>query len=177
MTKAIFIDRDGTIGGSDTVEYPGEFQLFPFVEEAITKLKQSGYLILSFTNQPGVSKREATKEDYDEELLGFGFDKVYLCPHQYKEGCECRKPATGMLIQAKQEYHLNLDECIVIGDRWTDMIAADEVECIKILVRTGAGEGDYKKYQNNEYYGKWATICPDFIADNFLTAVNWILSN
>lgn len=177
MPKAIFIDRDGTIGGTDRVVYPGEFQLFPFVSDSIYKLKKIGNLIFSFTNQPGISRREATGEDFEKELRGFGFDKVYLCPHQHNEGCQCRKPSTGMLLQAAKENNLNLKECVVIGDRWTDMLAAQEAGCIKILVKTGAGEEAFKKYRNQDYYGKYARVSPEYVASDFQDAVNWVITN
>jgi ribonucleotide monophosphatase NagD (HAD superfamily) len=72
---------------------------------------------------------------------------------------------------------LNLKECVVIGDRWTDMIAAQEVGCIKILVKTGAGEEAFKKYKNQDYYGKYAQVSPDFVASDFNDAVTWIKAN
>jgi histidinol-phosphate phosphatase family protein len=173
--KAAFIDRDGTIGGSDQVEYPGEFELYPQVRDALEELKQSGMLICSFTNQPGISRGEATKKDFEVELKGFGFDRVYLCPHQHGEGCNCRKPSTGMLEQAAQENGLDLKECVVIGDRWTDMMAAHRVGCKKVLVKTGAGVDAFSKYQSNEYYGESAEVSLDYVASNFQEAVEWIV--
>ncbi|WP_096272107.1 HAD-IIIA family hydrolase [Paucisalibacillus globulus] len=172
--KAVFIDRDGTIGGSDQVEYPGEFELFPHVRDSIDQLKKSGLLICSFTNQPGISRGEATKEDFEVELKGFGFDSVYLCPHQHNEGCNCRKPSIGMLEQAAKENGLNLKECVVIGDRWTDMMAAQKVGCKKVLVKTGAGEASFSKYQSNEYYGEWAEVSLDYVASDFIEAADWV---
>ncbi|WP_425490325.1 HAD-IIIA family hydrolase [Heyndrickxia vini] len=176
MPKAIFIDRDGTIGGTDKVVLPGEFQLFPNVEESLSKLRNLNTLIFSFTNQPSISRGEAISEDFENELIGFGFDKMYLCPHQHNEGCQCRKPSTGMLTQAAKDNNLNLKECVVIGDRWTDMLAAQEVGCIKILVKTGAGEEAFNKYKNQEYYGKYAEVFPEFFAEDFQEAVDWIIA-
>lgn len=138
--QAIFVDRDGTIGGSDNVTYPGEFKLFPLVQESINLLKEKGKYILSFTNQPGISRGEAILKDFEGELLSFGFDRMYLCPHSHENKCDCRKPSPGMLIKAATENNLNLKRCVVIGDRWTDMVAAQVVGSIKILVRTGAGK-------------------------------------
>ena len=177
MVRAIFIDRDGTIGGTDRVVYPGDFQLFPFVEDSISKLKKLGTPIFSFTNQPGIARGEATRENFERELKDFGFDKVYLCPHQHNEGCSCRKPSTGMLIQAAKENKLNLKECVVIGDRWTDMLAAQEVGCIKVLVKTGAGEEAFNKYKIQDYYGKYAEVSPEYIASDFQEAVDWVIAN
>lgn len=175
MIQAVFIDRDGTIGGSDEVVLPGEFKIFPFVEETFRLLKQHDIKILSFTNQPGISRGEATKEQFENELIEFGFDGVYLCPHQHQEGCKCRKPAPGMLHEASQRYDLDLKKCAVIGDRWTDLMAAQQVGSIKILVKTGAGKEAYQKYLNKEYYGKWAETTPDYVAENLQDAVHWLL--
>ncbi|WP_282139659.1 HAD-IIIA family hydrolase [Cytobacillus oceanisediminis] len=175
--QAVFIDRDGTIGGSDKVIYPGEFELFPNVADSIQYLKDSGILIFSFTNQPGISKGEATVEDFEKELIEFGFNKVYICPHQHNEGCNCRKPSTGMLIKGAEGNNLKLAECVVIGDRWTDMVAADEAGCIKILVKTGSGTEAYNKYINSEFYDHCGEVKPDYIAEDINDAIKWLMTN
>ena len=175
--QAVFIDRDGTIGGSDEIIYPGEFELYSGVEESLQQLKKASILICSFTNQPGISKGEASIRSFEEELKGFGFDKIYLCPHQHEEGCKCRKPSSAMLKKAAKENNLDLDRCIVIGDRWTDLSAADEVGCKKILVKTGSGKATYDKYINNEFFGRWAEVKPDYIAKDLNEAIQWLMSN
>ena len=175
--QAVFIDRDGTIGGSDSVVYPGEFELFPNVAESIQQLKNSGILICSFTNQPGISKGEASFQSFEEELKDFGFDKIYLCPHQHNEGCQCRKPSSELLKKAAIDNNFNLNQCVVIGDRWTDLLAADEVGCKKILVKTGNGKETFDKYINNEFFGRWGELKPDFIAEDLNEAVKWLMSN
>lgn len=174
--QAVFIDRDGTMGGSDKVIYPGEFQLFPGVSESIQQLKDTGILICSFTNQPGISRGEATVESFEKELKGFGLDKIYFCPHQHNEGCQCRKPSPGMLTRAVKENNLDLNRTVVIGDRWTDLLAADEVGSMKILVKTGSGKETFEKYKNHEFYGRWGEVKPDYVAEDFQDAVHWILT-
>lgn len=173
--QSIFIDRDGTIGGTDEVIYPNNFEPFPFVKKSLSLLKQNNKLIFSFTNQPGISRGEAEISDFEEEMLLLGFDKLYLCPHEHGQGCNCRKPLAGMLLQAASEYDLNLSRCVVIGDRWTDLVAANEVGAIKILVRTGAGEKELVKFNNNEFFGKWAEVRPDYIAKDLKGAIDWLL--
>lgn len=175
--QAVFLDRDGTIGGSDSVIYPGKFELFPDVVDAIQQLKESSVLICSFSNQPGISKGEASFQSFEKELKDFGFDKIYLCPHQHSEGCQCRKPSPEMLKTAAKENNLNLSNCVVIGDRWTDLLAADEVGCKKILVKTGSGKETFDNYINNEFFGRWAEVKPDFVAEDLNEAVNWLMSN
>ncbi|KYG26062.1 HAD-IIIA family hydrolase [Alkalihalobacillus trypoxylicola] len=172
--EAIFIDRDGTIGGNEQVTYPRDFKLFPYVLNSIATLKKSGVLLFAFTNQPGISKGEVRLKSFEEELTGFGFDNIYLCPHQHFENCLCRKPS--MLKMAAKEYQLDLKNCVVIGDRWTDLIAADEVGCFKILVKTGNGEEAYKKYHQKQFFGRWNQVHPDLVANDFNEAVNWLLS-
>ncbi|MDN4608180.1 HAD-IIIA family hydrolase [Sporosarcina highlanderae] len=173
--QAVFLDRDGTIGGSDRVIYPKEFTLFPGVADSIQQLKKAGILIYSFTNQPGISKGEVSFKCFEEELTNFGFDKIYLCPHGHTDGCTCRKPSPGMLLTAAEENNLNLEHCVIIGDRWTDLIAADEVGSKKILVKTGSGMDAYNKYINGKFFGRWNAVTPDLIAKDVNEAVDWLL--
>lgn len=119
---------------------------------------------------------EATFDSFTDELRGFGFDRVYICPHQHQDGCACRKPSPGMLMTAAKDNHLDLSRCVVIGDRWTDLLAADAVGCKKILVKTGSGAATFNQYKNNQFYGRWHEVEPDFIAENINEAVKWLLT-
>lgn len=172
IPMAVFIDRDGTIGGSSEIEYPGDFKLFTFSTESIELLKQEGIKVFAFTNQPGISRGEASEEVFTKELTSFGFHDAYICPHQHGDGCSCRKPAIGMLRQASEDHELNLHKCVVIGDRWTDMVAAHQAGCRKILVQTGEGVDAMVRYRN-----KWAHIEPDYVAKNLKDAVLWIVNS
>ncbi len=172
IIDAVFIDRDGTIGGNCSVIYPGEFKMYPFSVQAIRLLKNLNIKIFAFTNQPGISRGESTVYEFEKELLGFGFDNAYVCPHRKEEQCSCRKPSPALLIKASNEYDIDLARCAVIGDRWSDMVAGDNVGTKKILVMTGAGSEALGKYRD-----KWANIEPDYIAENVLDAVLWLLSS
>ncbi|ANX11836.1 hypothetical protein ABE41_007430 [Fictibacillus arsenicus] len=167
--QAVFLDRDGTIGGSDRVEYPGEFQLFSYSAEVIEQIKAKGIPVFSFTNQPGISRAEASEDDFVRELKAFGFDEIYLCPHHHKEGCQCRKPSTGMLEKAAKEHSLDLSKCAVFGDRWTDIMAAKSAGCIAVLVLTGSGTAAYE--QNHQT----SNVLPDYVAENLQTGADWLL--
>lgn len=168
--QAIFIDRDGTIGGDGEVIYPGEFKLYPFTKRAFQLLKKDKIKIFAFTNQPGISLGNSTEARFAKELLDFGFDSAYICPHTPEQGCICRKPEIGLLLKAADEHRLDLSKCIVIGDRLTDMVAADKVNAQKILVMTGVGKDSFREYQ-----GKSSKIALDYTAENLLQAVEWIL--
>lgn len=173
--QAVFIDRDGTLGGSDKVIYPGDFKLFPGVQESIKLLKDHNILVYSFTNQPGIANGEAAVGQFESELKSFGFDKVYICPHRHNEGCTCRKPSAGLLEKAAEENNLDLRRCVVIGDRWTDMLAGDEAGCLQVLVKTGSGKEAFEKYINKQYFGRWGEIQPDFFASDLNDAVSWLM--
>ncbi|GIN71327.1 D,D-heptose 1,7-bisphosphate phosphatase [Bacillus sp. J14TS2] len=172
--QAVFLDRDGTIGGHEQVVFPGEFALYPNAVKAMESLKEKGIGIFSFTNQPGVAAGKSSVQAFHKELKNFGFDAVYLCPHGHEEGCSCRKPAPGMLEKAAVEHQLYLKKCVVIGDRWTDLMAANQVGCVKILVKTGAGQEAYDRYHQQEYFGKWAEVEPDYVAEDVFDAVKWL---
>lgn len=174
--QAVFIDRDGTIGSVlDKTIRPLQTTFFPGVEEAIRKLKERGIFVFAFTNQAVVAKGQATRDEIEAELTAIGFDRVYLCPHDPKAGCSCRKPAPGMLLQAARENNLALNDCVVIGDRWKDLLAAQAAGCIKVLVRTGDGQQELDKYDRGQYSGKYLDAYPNYIAADIHDAVNWIL--
>lgn len=166
MIEAIFIDRDGTIGGTTHVEFPGAFNLYKQAKKAMDKLTIPKF---AFTNQPAISRGEITRDVYETELRSFGFDDVYICPHTHLEGCDCRKPGTGMLESAQDRHGLNLNNCVVIGDRWSDVLAGIKVGAVSILVMTGAGNDALGKYRH-----KWSEYEPDFIAIDLLDAVEWL---
>jgi HAD superfamily hydrolase (TIGR01662 family) len=169
--QAVFLDRDGTIGGTGHFIHPKDFVLFPFAQESIELLKKDGLKVFAFTNQYRISRGEASLDDFKKQFEEYGFDNAYICPHEIADSCNCRKPKTGMLIQAAQEYNLDLTRCAVIGDVGdTDMLAAHEVGAIKILVLTGWGETSLGKYRN-----AWINVIPDYIAKDIFEATNWII--
>ncbi|WP_101846924.1 HAD-IIIA family hydrolase [Halobacillus sp. Marseille-P3879] len=169
--RAVFIDRDGTLGGSDKIEYPGQFQVFEGVLESLKSLKKRGYLLFSFTNQPGIAKGYSSLEEFREELLGFGLDAVYLCSHTPEEGCSCRKPASGMIEKACSDYKIKPQDCFVIGDRIKDIEAGRLAGCRQVLVRTGGG-----KAAESELEKPFGYSTPDYIAEDLNKAVRWLLT-
>lgn len=168
--QAVFIDRDGTIGGNGHFIHPNDFKIYPFTNEALSMLKKAGMKIFAFTNQHRISRGQATLEDFEKEFQLLGFDDSYICPHPMDGDCTCHKPKPGMLLKAAHEYELDLRNCVVIGDVGSDMVAANEVGAIKILVKTGWGQGSL-----NEYRHKLVNVEPDYIAESLLEAVKWII--
>ncbi|KSU87449.1 hypothetical protein AS180_12905 [Priestia veravalensis] len=168
--QAVFIDRDGTIGGDDTVHYPKDFTLFSFSLKTIHLLKEHNIKLFAFTNQPGISSGEATKNEFINELTSFGFDDFCICPHHHTTGCTCRKPSIGMLIEAARKHQLDLSKCVIIGDRWTDIEAGRKVGAKTILVQTGAGK---KALAENKH--EQTKNSPHYIATNLEEAGKWLL--
>ncbi|MFQ3544298.1 HAD-IIIA family hydrolase [Halobacillus rhizosphaerae] len=167
--EAVFLDRDGTIGGDESIHYPGKFSLFPFTTSVIDQLHSEKVNIFSFTNQPGIAEGKSSVHEFVNELRGFGFDDIFICPHRIEELCSCRKPNTGMLIEARDKYGLDLSNCAVIGDRWTDMLAASKTGSLKILVQTGAGKTTL------EDPGVHSTeLGVDFVAEDLQGALEWL---
>lgn len=169
--EAVFIDRDGTIGGTGHFIHPKDFVPYSFSKEAIQLLQSQGIKMFGFTNQHRVSRGEATIVEFQQEFLSYGFVDAYICPHSLLDNCQCRKPSPGMLLDAASKYNLDLKKCVVIGDvGGTDMLAAQAVGAMKILVLTGWGEGSLSQYRV-----EWKEVEPDYIAENLLEAVRWLL--
>ncbi|WKZ57427.1 MAG: HAD-IIIA family hydrolase [Bdellovibrionota bacterium] len=152
---AVFLDRDGTL--MEHVEYisePEKVRVLPKVVEAVKLLKEKGYWVIVVTNQPGIGLGYFTREDFfrvNRKFLGeftkqgAKFDKIYFCPHSEAEGCECRKPLTGLIRRACEELPIDMARSFVIGDTTFDLQMAKNAGCKGILVRTGLSGSD-KRY-------------------------------
>lgn len=140
--KVVFLDRDGTINKRPLkacyVERPEEFEWLPGAIEAIKLLKKNGFLIFIITNQPGIARGNLTKEilysihqKMHNELLeeGVDVDDIFYCPHNWNEGCFCRKPNPGMLFEAQKKYSLDLSKSYFIGDDERDIEAGMKGGC------------------------------------------------
>lgn len=169
--QAVFIDRDGTMGGTGHFIHPRDFDLYPFSAEAIHLLKRAGLKVFAFTNQHRIAHGWAAKEEFIEQFRSFGLDGTYLCPHRDDEGCACRKPSPGLLLRSAQEHGLDLKRCAVIGDVGaTDMRAAAAVGAVKVMVRTGWGADSLGQFRDT-----WADVDPDYVAKDLLDAAHWLL--
>jgi D,D-heptose 1,7-bisphosphate phosphatase len=156
MKKAIFIDRDGTF--IEDVGYLKMLEDLKFTPRAVNALQiftQLGYLNILITNQSAVARgilspkelnkihqklRNVTKDE------GGIIDDIFYCPHlsegriaPYNIDCECRKPKTGLLMEAVQKHKLNLEECIMVGDKKSDLDLAKNAGIRGVLVLTGYG--------------------------------------
>jgi len=135
MKKALFIDRDGVIN-VDKVHVSGidQFEFTDGIFDLCRKYSESGYLIAIITNQAGIAKGLYTLNDFQIlmswvvkqfEEQGIRIEKVYHCPHhpEFTGPCSCRKPEPGMILSAVMELDLEIEKCVLIGDKESDIEA------------------------------------------------------
>ena len=178
MTKAVFLDRDGTI--NEEVSYLSridQVKILPRAAKAIKLLKEHGFLAIILTNQSGAARGYfsiQTLEDIHNhlknELLreGAAIDAIYYCPHHPDAGCSCRKPKTEMIERAKVTFDIDLASSFMIGDRLLDLETGYRVGCRTVLVMTGYGTKEIKEIK------KWK-FQPDHIAQDLYDAVIYII--
>ena len=96
-------------------------------------------------------------------------DDILFCPHSPSAGCECRKPRTGLIEKACEEFDIYMSSSYVIGDRSTDIEMAARANLKGILVETGYGLGEI------DYVLPHKAVRPVYVAKDLLHAVQWIL--
>lgn len=149
--KAVFLDRDGVLVRSeirDGKPYAAltlaDFQILPEAPDAVRRLKDAGYVTVLVTNQPELARGNVDQSTMDAMHAALGsalpLDDVRVCPHDSDDGCDCRKPAPGMLLAAARELGLDLPESYMVGDRWRDVGAGRAAGCRTILIERGYTE-------------------------------------
>jgi len=154
--KAIFLDRDGVL--IHDVHYLSkldDIQFYPDVPAGLRRLHEYGYLLVVITNQSGVARgyfRQTFVRECHErmnqmlEINHVKLDHLYFCPHHinglppYDFECDCRKPAPGMIQKAEKELNLDLQASFLIGDKQSDVEAAQNGNVSGILLTTGHGK-------------------------------------
>lgn len=184
MTRAVFLDRDGTlIEEAGYITRIDAMTFFPYSLDALRLLNRAGFRLIVVTNQAGVARgyfSEAFVREAHAELstkireAGAEVDAFYYCPHhahatieEYRTSCDCRKPKPGMFLAAAHEHGLDLAASFAVGDRWHDVEAAHAAGVRPVMVRTGYGETELQR-------GK-PGVTPAYIADTLIEATTWIL--
>ena len=185
--KAIFLDRDGVINKEvDNLTEIEEFELIERVSESIKLINKTEYIVIVVTNQPVIAKGFITSIQLDlihkkmDSLLGNQgayVDDLFYCPHHPQSGfkgevkelkinCNCRKPNSGMLIEAAKKYNIDLEKSWIIGDRYADVKAGNQVDVSTVLLKTGHAGNDKDKFFD---------LNPDKEFNNLYEAVNYII--
>ncbi len=151
MSKIVVLDRDGVINhdSSQYIKSPDEWRPICGSLEAIAYLHRAGFTIVVATNQSGVGRNlftystlEAIHEKMTSQLRAKGgyLSGIFYCPHLPDDGCDCRKPRTGLLRQISEFLKSDLQGAPFVGDSLSDIQAAEAYGCRPILVKSGNGQ-------------------------------------
>jgi D,D-heptose 1,7-bisphosphate phosphatase/four helix bundle protein len=188
-SSAIFFDRDGVIiKDVHLLTDKNEVEIYPEAYKAFSLLRNEKLQSIIITNQTVVG-RGLISENNVKEINDFIVNRIYkktdymieayyYCPHHpnadlkdYRINCDCRKPKSGMLLQAAKDYIINLKRSWMIGDRISDINAGYNAGCKTILVETGK---HLEKPIESDALD--LSIKPDFICKNILEAVEMIVN-
>lgn len=173
--KAVFLDRDGVLNEAvvrDGRPYPParleDLKVIPDAREALAQLKAAGFLLVVVTNQPDVAKgtqsRPAVEAMNDALRAELPIDDFFVCWHDDRDACSCRKPKPGLLLDAAARYGIDLAASFMVGDRWRDIDAGAAAGCRTVLI-----ERDYRE--------RGPSAEPNFRAISLLSAANWMIAN
>jgi D-glycero-D-manno-heptose 1,7-bisphosphate phosphatase len=166
------LDRDGVLnhvvmnqGNPRSPLSLDEFRVVDDAHEALTSLRNAGYALIVVTNQPdvarGLQERSRIDEMHDLLMRALPLDEVRACFHDNDDGCRCRKPAPGMLLDAARDRGIDLSKAFIVGDREKDIQAGRRAGCRTILLRRPYNDG----------------CDADHYAESLMEAADWILES
>ena len=172
--RAVFLDRDGVLNRAfvrDGRPHPparvDDLEVLPGVAAAVERLREAGFQAIVVTNQPDIARGTTSPGDVDaihRTLTSVvPIDEVLVCPHDDADGCGCRKPLPGLLVDAAERRGIDLASSVMVGDRWRDVEAGRAAGCRTVFVDRG--------YREPRPTGSDAEV-PDLPA-----AVTWILGH
>lgn len=175
--QVVFLDRDGVINHNrpDYIKSVDEFKFLPGALDGLKRLYEAGLHVVVITNQACVNKGLVSPETLDEinqQMIervceaGGRIWGVYCCPHRTEEGCDCRKPAPGLILRASRDLNIDPKDTVFVGDAPTDVQAGHAANCKTVLVLTGGLSADQAALLDP---------APDFIAADLDAAVDWIM--
>lgn len=152
---SLFLDRDGIINkkiDNGYVTQLSEFEFIPGVLDDISSLTKIFSRIFVVTNQRGISKglySIDTLTEIHSHLLdmvndsGGRIDRIYFCPHDYSDRCNCRKPNTGMALNAQSDFpEVDFNKSVMIGDSPSDIEMGAKLNMTTVLISNeGTGDG------------------------------------
>ncbi len=182
MHYTVFLDRDGVINvdSPDYIKEPSEFHFFENAPEAVALLCKSRFDVILITNQSVINRKMASHKDLEAifdkmrkgiEKAGGKIKDIFFCPHMPDQGCTCRKPRPGLILQAAEKYNIDLTNSCMVGDSVKDMECAENAGCgARVLVKTGNGE-------RAEGILNKRAVQPDCICKDLMAAAEWISGN
>jgi D-sedoheptulose 7-phosphate isomerase len=172
---AIFLDRDGVLNRAyvrDGKPFPPpgqkELEILPDVASSLRDLKSHGFALYVITNQPDVARGTLTVDTveamHSQLRSSLPIDDIFVCYHDDKDDCACRKPKPGLLFEAQRKHNIDLSRSFVIGDRWRDIDAGHNAGCKTILIDYG-------------YRERKPAHPPDATARSLREAADWIMNS
>lgn len=179
--KPVYIDRDGVINKnrSDYVKSLEEWIPIPGAVDAITTLSNAGHPVIVITNQSAIARQFCRVSDVERihrhlrSLVGKAggvITGIYYCPHHPDDGCNCRKPRTGLVDSARSELDLP-DGGYIVGDAESDMELGRRAGLKTVLVLTGRGRDQLDKIISEGFPEPWK------VTEDISSATQLILEN
>ncbi len=187
MSKAVFLDRDGTV--NEEVGYLTDLKklrLIPGAGAAIRRMNEAGLTVVLVTNQSGVARgyfpERLVHEAHERlsrmlEAEGAHVDGVYYCPHHpsagsspYTMDCDCRKPKTGLIDRAVRDFAIDIRHSYMVGDKWSDVELGQRAGVHAVLVESGFAHDDPGNRRPAHVKD------PDFVARDLPEAAAWIIA-
>ncbi|MEA5000559.1 MAG: D-glycero-beta-D-manno-heptose 1,7-bisphosphate 7-phosphatase [Endomicrobiaceae bacterium] len=179
-SPAVFFDRDGTINhDKHYLSDEKDLKIYSFAKKSILKLQQAGFKIVIVTNQSGIARgffSEGKLKKIHNKLIallkeqGIKIDGIYYCPHGPDDICDCRKPKTGMALQAAKDLNIDLQKSYTIGDSVRDYLLGYNFGGKGVLVLTGHGKKQSLKTEQEKQK-------PLAVVKNLYQAANVIMAD
>ncbi len=170
---AVFLDRDGVlIVERDFLIDPGDIEFYPETIKALAAIKNH-YMKIVISNQSGIARGYFSSEDVERVnseisrtlgAKGIFIDAWFFCPHGPGDGCSCRKPRPGMILDAAEKLNIDLEKSWIIGDKSSDIEAGKACGIKTIMVNTGYGGSEAGASKVN----------PDYTASDIGDAIEYI---
>lgn len=180
MKRAVFLDRDGVLNEDrGYVHRVADVRILPGTSGALRRLQDAGFLLFIVTNQSGIGRGYYTVDDMHRvhahlraELArdGVQFARIYFAPEAPDQPSRGRKPSPQFLIDARNEFALDLARSYMVGDKWADLECGWNAGARRsLLVRTGYGA----EVERNARPGLDRAV----VVDDLPAAVDWILAD
>ncbi len=146
----VLLDRDGVLNedSADYIKSADEWHALPGTGKAVAQLTSARLKVAVCTNQSGLARglfNDSNLADIHAKLQAYlnqfntRLDHIYWCPHGPNDGCDCRKPAPGLLLRAMADFQSTPQRTAFVGDSLRDLEAAEAAQCQPVLVLTGNG--------------------------------------
>jgi D-glycero-D-manno-heptose 1,7-bisphosphate phosphatase len=180
MNVAVFLDRDGTIiKEKEYLRDPSQVEILPGALTGLSRLGEAGLKLFIVSNQSGVGRGYFTLADvalvnarlvHQLDCDGVKVEKIYIAPEAPNQPSRGRKPSPQFLIDARDEYGIDLPGSYMIGDKLMDLECGWNAGVRKsILVRTGYGA----EVERTSADKLGAAV----VVDDLTAAGEWILSD